>query len=190
MIDASLGRATCCGYPNNMPQPFPPPPPAPPMPPTEPDAIQVQLATAQTAIAAGAAVPLSNTVRVIGDGLSFDAANHAVAVNEAGVYVFQWSVLVQSDGEAAADPVIALQSLNGQTVLGYSGTLAAAAADGTVLSGTAVAALPAGSSLVLVNASGAALNIPVAGTAPAAFAAVLTVTEVPSRRRFAPAPFA
>ncbi|MBP0988349.1 MAG: hypothetical protein J6S92_08720, partial [Oscillospiraceae bacterium] len=76
-----------------------------------------------------------------------------------------------------------LQSLDGQTVLGLSGTLAAAAENGTVISGSAVAALPAGTSWVLVNASGGALDIPVAGTAPASFAAVLTVTEVSGSRR-------
>lgn len=173
MIDASLGRAACCGFPGGFPQP--PVPPV-PLPRTEPDAIQIQLATAQTALANGAAIPLSGVTRVIGNGLSFDAANHAVAVNEAGVYAFDWHVLVQS--AAAEDPVIALQSLDGQTVLGLSGTLAAAAANGTVLSGAAVAALPAGTSWVLVNASGGVIDIPVAGTAPALFAAVLTVAEI------------
>jgi hypothetical protein len=74
--------------------------------------------------------------------------------------------------------VIVLQSLDGQTVLGLSGVPAEAAGNGALLSGTAVAALPAGSAWVLVNASGAAIDIPVAGTAPAAFAASLTVTEV------------
>ena len=180
MIDASLGRAACCGFPGGMPQPPVPPFPPIPLPPTEPDAIQVQLATAQTALANGAAVPLSGVTRVIGNGLSFDTANHAVAVNEPGVYAFDWHVLVQST--AAEDPVIALQSLDGQTVLGLSGTLAASAANGTVLSGAAVAALPAGTSWVLVNASGGAIDIPVAGTAPASFAAVMTVAEI-SRSR-------
>lgn len=181
IIDASLGRAACCGFPGGLPQPFPPPAPPVPLPPAEPDAIQVQLATAQTALANGAAIPLSGTARLIGNGLRFDAANHAVAVSEPGVYAFQWYVLVQSAG--AADPVIALQSLDGQTVLGYSGTLAAAAENGAVISGSAVAALPAGTSWVLVNASGNTLDLPVAGTAPASFAAVLTVTEVSGRRR-------
>lgn len=182
IIDASLGRASCCGFPGGMPQPAPPPAPPVPLPRTEPDAIQVQLATAQTALANGAAIPLSGTVRRIGNGLSFDAANHAVAVNEAGVYAFAWHVLVQTAAGSDA-PVIALQSLDGQTVLGLSGTLAAAAENGTVISGSAVAALPAGTSWVLVNASGGALDLPVAGTAPAAFTAVLTVTEVSGSRR-------
>ena len=181
IIDASLGRASCCGFPNGMPQPVPPPAPPVPLPRTEPDAIQVQLATAQTGIANGAAIPLSSTTRLIGNGLSFDAANHAVAVSEPGVYAFDWHVLVQSAG--TDDPVIALQSLDGQTVLGYSGTLAAAAENGTVISGAAVAALPAGTSWVLVNASRNAIDIPVAGTAPAFFAAVLTVTEVSGCRK-------
>lgn len=181
IIDASLGRATCCGFPGGMPAPVPPPMPPIPLPPTEPDAIQIQLATAQTALANGAAIPLSGVTRLIGDGLRFDAANHAVAVNEAGVYAFDWHVLVQIAG--GEDPVIALQSLDGQTVLGYSGTLAAAAANGVVIGGTAVAALPAGTSWVLVNASGGPIDIPVAGTAPASFAAVLTVTEISGGRR-------
>ncbi len=175
IIDASLGRAACCGFPGGMQPPMPPMPPV-PLPPTEPDAIQIQLATAQTALANGAAIPLSGVTRRIGNGLSFDAANHAVAVSEPGVYAFDWHVLVQTAG--AEDPVIALQSLDGQTVLGVSGTLAAAAANGTVISGAAVAALPAGTSWVLVNASGGAIDIPVAGTAPASFAAVLTVAEI------------
>ena len=179
IIDASLGRANCCGYPScGMPQPFPPQPlpPAPPQPfppqPAEPDTLQVQLATAQTGIANGAAIPLSTVLRQTGNGLSFSAATHAFTVNESGVYAIDWTVLVQS---AAADPVIALQSLDGQTVLGYSGALAAAAADGVQLSGSTVAALPAGSAWVLVNASGEAVDIPLAGTAPASFAASLSV---------------
>ena len=171
MIDASLGRAGCCG---SLP-PFPPRP-IPPAMPAEPDAIQIRLATAQTGLANGAAVPLSGVVRQIGNGLSYDTANRAVTVNEAGVYQFVWFVLARP--AAAADPVIALQSLEGQTVLGYSGVPAAAAENGALLSGSAVAALPAGSAWVLVNASGEAIDIPVAGTAPASFAASLTVTQI------------
>lgn len=183
IIDASLGRANCCAFPQPYPpQPVPPFPPQPPVPvpPTEPDAIQVVLATAQTAIANGAVIPLTGVVRQLGNGLSFNPATGSVAVNEAGVYVFQWNVLVQSAGDEA--PVIALQSLDGQTVLGYSGIPAAAATDGAVISGTAIAALPAGTSWALVNATGAPLDVPVAGTAPAAFAASLTVYEIPTRQ--------
>lgn len=176
IIDASLGRATCCGFPGGMPAPVSQPLPPVPLPPTGPDAIQIQLATAQTALANGAAIPLSGVTRLIGNGLRFDAANHAVSVTETGAYAFDWHVLVQTAN--GADPVIALQSLDGQTVLGYSGTLAEAAASGVVIGGTAVAVLPAGTAWVLVNASGATIDIPVAGTAPASFAAVLTVTEI------------
>ena len=145
MIDASLGRASCCGFPPGISQPFPP-------------------------------IPLSGIVRQIGNGLSYDPANRAVSVSEAGVYRFDWHVLAETADDTA--PVIVLQSLDGQTVLGLSGVPAEAAGNGALLSGTAVAALPAGSAWVLVNASGAAIDIPVAGTAPAAFAASLTVTEV------------
>ena len=183
IIDASLGRAGCCGYSCGMPQPQPPLPPLPPFPPQPPqtavpDTLQVQLATAQTGIANGAVIPLSTVLRQTGNGLSFSAATHAFTVNDAGVYAIDWTVLVQSAGGAAAAPVIALQSLDGQTVLGYSGVPEAAAADGTQLTGRSVAALPAGSSWVLVNASGEALDVPLAGTAPAAFAATLTVAEL------------
>ena len=188
MIDASLGRASCCGFPNGMqpfpPQPFPPQPPQPPVPLPQqaPDAIQVQLATAQTALANGAAVPFTATARQIGNGLRFDPATGAVSVLEAGVYAFDWHILVQTAATPAVTdppaPVIALQSLDGQTVLGYSGVPAAAAADGFMLSGSTVAALPAGTAWVLVNASGAAIDIPAAGTAPAVFAASMTVREV------------
>lgn len=175
MIDASLGRASCCGFPPGIPQPFPPRP-NPSLPRTEPDAIQIRLSTAQTALANGAAIPLSGVVRQIGNGLSYDPANRAVSVSEAGVYRFDWHVLAETADDTA--PVIVLQSLDGQTALGLSGVPAEAAGNGALLSGTAVAALPAGSAWVLVNASGAAIDIPVAGTAPAAFAASLTVAEV------------
>ena len=174
LIDASLGRASCCGFPPAMGQPFPPRP-NPPVPSAEPDAIQIRLATAQTGIANGAAIPLSGIVRQFGNGLTYDTANRAVTVNEAGVYRFDWHVLVQTPNGTAA--VIVLQSIDGQTVLGVSGVPAEQADDGALLSGTAVAALPAGSAWVLVNASGEAIDIPVAGTAPAAFATSLTVTE-------------
>ena len=176
MIDASLGRASCCGFPPAMGQPFPPRPNPPvPVPSAEPDAIQIRLATAQTGIANGAAIPLNGIVRQYGNGLTYDTANHAVTVNEAGVYRFDWHVLVQTPNGTAA--VIVLQSIDGQTVLGISGVPAEQSDDGALLSGTAVAALPAGSAWVLVNASGEAVDIPAAGTAPAAFAASLTVTE-------------
>ncbi len=179
MIDASLGRASCCGFPQGIPQPFPPRPNPPvPLPQSEPDMIQIRLTTAQTALANGAAVPLTGTVRQSGNGLHFDPANRAVQVTESGVYLFQWHVLVQSD---AAAPVIALQSLDGQTVLGYSGVPAGTAASGVSVSGTAAAALPAGTAWVLVNVTGDPVDIPVAGTAPAAFAASLTVTEIGDR---------
>ena len=91
---------------------------------------------------------------------------------------------------AAAAPVIALQSLDGQTVLGYSGI--PAAENGAQITGKAAAALPAGSSWVLVNASGEALDIPLAGTAPAAFAASLTFAELaaPAAAPGFPRPFA
>ncbi|MBR6108046.1 MAG: hypothetical protein IKQ39_08570 [Oscillospiraceae bacterium] len=182
LIDASLGRAGCCPYP---PYPFPPQPvppqPAPPVPVplTEPDTLCVQLATAQTALANGAAVPMTGTLRQTGNGLSYDAASRAVTVTEAGVYAFAWQILVQSDG-AAADAVIALQSLDGQTVLGYSGAIDVPETGSTLVSGSAVAYLPAGTAWVLVNVSGAAINIPVTGTAPAVFAASMTVSEVGS----------
>lgn len=190
IIDASLGRASgCCGFPPcGGQQPFPPFPPSPPVPPvppatpSEPDAIQVQQAVTQTGIANGAVIPLAGTVRQFGDGLRYDSANHAVTVNESDVYAFDWQVNVQS-AEAEGDAVIALQSLDGQTVLALSGAPAVPTTGGTVVSGSAAAFLPAGTAWALVNTSGAALNIPAAGTAPAAFAASLTVTEIGSMRR-------
>ena len=181
LIDASYGRGGCCPYPPYPypPQPSQPPQPQPPVPVprTEPDTLSVQLATAQTALANGAAIPMTGTLRQTGDGLSYDTASRAVLVSEAGVYAFVWQVLVQSDG-AAADAVIALQSLDGQTVLGYSGALAVPADGGTLVTGSAVAYLPAGTAWALVNVSGAPINLPVTGTAPAVFAASMTVTEV------------
>ena len=96
-------------------------------------------------------------------------------MNEPGIYTFIWNVLVQT--EEAYAPVIQLQSPDGRTVLGTSGVPAGTAAEGALVSGAAAAYLPAGSAWVLVNASGSALNIPAAGTAPAVFAASLTVTE-------------
>ena len=148
----------------------------------EPDTLQLNLAAAQTGIANGAAIPLTGTVRQTGNGLRYDAATHAIAVNEAGVYTFIWNVLVRTEnGEA---PVIQLQSLDGRTVLGVSGLPAETAENGAQLSGSAAAYLPAGTAWVLVNASGAALDIPSAGTAPAVFAASVTVTESGSLSRF------
>ncbi len=184
LIDASLGRANCCAYP---PYPFPPQPtPSQPFPPTpappvpvpasEPDTLSVQLATAQTALANGAAIPMTGSLRQTGNGLSYDAASRAVLVTEPGVYEFNWNVLVQSDG-AAADAAIALQSLDGQTVLGMTGAPEVPETGGTLLTGTAVAFLPAGTAWALVNVSGAPINIPVAGSAPNVFAASLSVTE-------------
>ena len=80
--------------------------------------------------------------------------------------------------DAAADVVLALQSLDGTTVLATSGAIEVPTEGGTLVSGTAVAFLPAGTTWALVNASGAAISIPVAGTAPASFAASLVVAEI------------
>lgn len=191
MIDASLGRASCCGFPGGMqpcppfPQPVPPQPVPPvPLPQTEPDSLQLRLAAAQTALANGAVIPFSAAVRQIGNGLRFDPGTGAVSVLEAGVYVIEWQMLVQTEADENTAPVIALQSLDGQSVLGYSGIPAASAADGALISGSAVAALPAGTAWVLVNASGAPLNIPAVGAAPAVFAASMTITEVPVSGQF------
>lgn len=180
LIDASMSRQNCCQYPPYPfpPQPFPPTPVPPvPVPPQEPDTLNVTLATAQTALANGAAIPMNGALRQSGNGLSYDGASRAVLVNEAGVYAFDWHVLVQS-AEAAGDVVIVLQSLDGQTVLGTSGALDVPTEGSTTVSGSAVAYLPAGTAWVLVNASGSAINIPAAGTAPTVFAASLRVTEV------------
>lgn len=166
LIDASLGTACCC-----------PPVPVTPAQPTEPDALFVQMSTAQTAVANGAVLPLAGNIRQIGNGLSYDAANHAVTVNEAGVYAFDWHVLVQSAADAA-DAVIALQSLDGSTVLATSGAASVPADGAALVSGHTVAALQAGTAWALVNVSGAAINLPVAGTAPAVFAAALTVAQI------------
>lgn len=182
IIDASLGRSGCCGYPSCTPQPPSPPscqPAAPPCPLTEPDAVQVVLAAAQTGVASGAAIPLAGAVRQIGNGLSFDSTNHAVIVNEPGVYTFNWQVLVQIGGDGT-DAVITLESLDGQTILGRSGVPAAVTGDGALITGSAVAALPAGTAWILVNSSAAALDIPVVGTAPNTFSAAMTVSEVGS----------
>lgn len=182
IIDASLGRNNSCGcgcdcgcgtYPT-----------CPTIRPdcgtggsNAPDAFTVQLATAVTALPDGATLPLSGTVRISGNGLSYDSANCAVVINEAGVYHFSWDVLTQSTSEELPI-VIALQSLDGATVLAYSGTAAADAAGSTLVSGETTAALAAGTAWVLVNRSGAAINLPAAGTPPTAFTAQLTVTEV------------
>jgi len=165
LIDASLGTA-CCG--GSM-APRPPQPER-----RQPDALSVQMNIAQTAIANGAVLPLAGSVRQFGNGLAYDAANHAVIVKEAGVYFFSWDVLTQTAGEEG-DVVIALQSLDGAVLLATSGAADVTAEGSTQVSGSAVAMLPAGSAWALVNASGDALSIPVAGTAPAAFAASLNV---------------
>jgi len=173
LIDASLGRACGCGaVPVQQMQPQPVLPQR-----TEPDALFVQMSTAQTDIASGAALPLAGSVRQIGDGISYDAANHAVVVCEPGVYAFDWNVLVTA-AAAGDDVVITLQSLDGTTVLASSGAVAVPAEGGVLLSGHAVAPLRAGSAWALVNASAGAVSIPVAGAAPAVFAASLTVAEV------------
>ena len=176
MIDASLGRAGC-GCPQNLPVPQP-------VPPFVPDAgvsaLNIQLATAQASVAPGAVLPIGASVRQYGDALSYDAANHAVAVNAPGLYAFDWQVLTQSAGEET-DAVISLQSLDGTAVLASSGALAVPTEGGTLISGSAVARLQPGTSWALVNNSGAAIALPAAGTAPAAFTASMTVTSLSAR---------
>lgn len=168
LIDASLGRACCCGK---------VPAGCTPSPVQTADALNVRMNTAQSAIANGSVLPIAGSTRLIGTALSYDAANHAVVVNEAGVYAFNWQVLAQSVGEAGP-VVISLQSLDGATVLATSGALAVPTDSGTVIPGSTVAQLPAGSSWVLVNSSGVPISIAVAGTAPAAFAASLNAFKL------------
>ena len=181
IIDASLGRPSGSDYtpcsscpPQNI-QPMTPPP-APQMQ-ERAAALSVQMNTAQTAIANGAVIPLTGSIRQSGSGLCYDAANHAVVIGAPGVYAFDWQVLVQS-ADTEGDVVIALQALDGSPVIAYSGAIAVPAEGGTLISGSAAALLRPGTEYALVNVSGAAINIPVAGTAPASFAASLNVTEV------------
>ena len=175
IIDASLGRPSCSSCSQQAPQPLAPPPTAPQT--ERAAALNVQMNTAQTAIANGAVIPLTGSIRQSGNGICYDAANHAVVIGAPGIYAFDWQVLVQS-AAAAADVVIALQSLDGTAVLGISGAIDVPAASGTLISGSAVAQLRPGTEYALVNVSGAPINIPVAGTVPASFAASLNVTEV------------
>ena len=182
MIDASLGRAGCCGFPACPPQPPVPSPDVPPFPPAGvngPSALNIQLATAQTGIANGAVIPMGAAVRQYGDSLSYDAANHAVIVNRAGVYAFTWQLLVSAAAgeQAVTDAVISLQSLDGAAVLAQSGAPVGAAAP-VLITGSAVARLLPGTSWALVNNSGGAISLDIAGAAPAAFAASQTVTEL------------
>lgn len=169
LIDASLGRACCCC--GKLPAECTPTPAE------TADALNVRMNTAQSGIANGSVLPIAGSSRVIGTAISYDAANHAVVINEAGVYAFNWQVLVQSV-DAAGPVVISLQSLDGTTVLATSGALAVPTDGGTEVSGSTVAQLPAGSSWVLVNNSGVPISIAVAGTAPAAFAASLNVFKL------------
>ena len=179
MIDASLGRAGCCCGQNAAGQVFAEAAgmccPTPVQ--SASDALSIQLANTQSAVANGAVIPLGGSVRQIGTALTYDPANHAVAVNEPGVYAFRWSVLVQST-DAPADAVISLQSLDGSAVLASSGAIDVPAEGGTLVCGTAVAQLCPGTSWALVNNSGVPVNVPAAGTAPAAFAASETVVKV------------
>ena len=183
IIDASLGRASCSAFPtcsNCSQQPMQPLTPQPVMMPPPQEraaALNVQMNTAQTAIANGAVIPLAGSIRHSGTGLGFDAANHAVVIGAPGIYAFDWQVLVQS-AEETGDVVLALQSLDGTAVLGFSGTMDVPTEGGTLISGSAVAQLRSGTEYALVNVSGAAINIPVAGTTPASYAASLNVSEV------------
>lgn len=183
IIDASLGRASCSAFPScssctpTPVQPLTPQPVMPPPPQERAAALNVQMNTAQTGIANGAVIPLTGSIRQSGNGLCYDAANHAVVIGAPGIYAFDWQVLVQS-ADGVADVVIALRSLDGTAVLGLSGAIAVPIDGGTLISGSAVAQLRPGMEYALVNASGVPINIPVAGTAPASFAASLNVTEV------------
>lgn len=178
MIDASLGRAGCCGFPACPPQPPFPSPDSPLFPPPAgmngPSALNIQLATAQPAVANGAVIPMGAAVRQYGDNLSYDAVNHAVIVNRPGIYAFTWQMLVSA---AVTDAVVTLQSLDGAVVLAQSGVPVGADAP-VLLTGSAVARLMPGTSWVLVNNSGGTVSLGVAGAAPAAFAASETVTEL------------
>ena len=172
MIDASLGRAGCGCYP--QPTPLPPVPPPFQPDPAEASALNLQLATAQASVAPGAVLPVGASVRQYGTAVSYDAANHAVVINAPGIYSFTWNVLVQSV-EQAGDVIISLQSLDGTAVLGSSGAAAVPVAGGTLVSGSVTARLRPGTEWALVNNSGAAIALPAAGTAPAAFTASETV---------------
>ena len=91
-------------------------------------------------------------------------------------------------GQQTLKAVYTFQSRSGLKQDGLAGKKTLAALESAVISGSTAAFLPAGTAWSLVNVSGAPLNIPAAGRAPAAFAAALTVIRTDSRSD-APRPF-
>lgn len=191
IIDAGMGRS-CCGmgsypttYPTTYPAgcgcctstvpacPYPTPTPAP----DAGSAISNRQNVGVAALAVGDSVPFDSTSRVVGTDLTYDSTANAFVINTAGTYYFTWNVLAaSSDGES--DVLLRLQTLDGMNNLAYSGAVAVPATGSTLISGSTIAALPAGASVVLVNAGTTPVVLPEAGTTPMAFAADMTVVRI------------
>ena len=114
---------------------------------TENSGLHVQTdADLTEAVPAGSPVPVGGTASA-GTDVSFDPAENAVNVTNAGTYLILWNVLADSPA-GGGDTVLTLEDQNG-TVLGSSG----GAPGSSAVSGSAVATLSAGDSIRLMNRS-------------------------------------
>lgn len=129
-----------------------------------------EASTAQ--IAAGAQIPMTNT-RTVGTDLT-DAAG-VVTVNTAGTYLFLYS-LNAAPATAGEGIVLTLEDADG-TVYAMGGSAGAGNA-ATVVNGSGVAALPAGTALRLVNRSTGAITPTAVEGGAQAFTGNLSVVRV------------
>ncbi len=140
-------------------------------------AVSNQQTAAVAALAVGDSVPFDSTGRAIGTDISYNSTNNAFVINTPGTYFFTWDVLAEATG-TAGDILLRLQTLDGMTSLAFSGADNAAVDTSSLISGSTIVSLPAGASVVLVNAGTAPIALPEAGTAPQAFVAGMTVVRI------------
>ena len=118
-----------------------------------------------------------NNVRLVGDELTYDVANNAVTVNTAGTYLLLWHV--SGTLPTAGDALVSLDSQDGATVYALSGSNAPTANLSQTVTGSTVATLPAGTSLVLRTQSTDTLTLlPLNGENDLQYTNSLTVARI------------
>ena len=144
------------------------------------DALYLQSTASTAPIADGAALWANTPVinRTTSIGLSYNPATGAITAQDAGSYLFLWSVSAQPSG-AGANLLLSLEPAGGGTPYAASGAYGANAGEPVLVSGSAIVALGAGGSVTLVNRSGAPVSLTaIPASAGEGFSGSLTAVRI------------
>lgn len=139
--------------------------------------IHIESTQAVNGISPGDTIPIGNISSITGSGISYNSSSNSITVNSSGHYLFIWSVIA-SPAERTSDIVISLESVNNGTILARSGVKGAVLKKSMLISGSAVAVLPAGGWYAFYNRSADKINVNTAGKSPDIFASGITVVRL------------